>query len=281
MVYVNGESLKQVVSKANVKPGKFYVDARNNKIYIGSNPAGKTVEATAKTEAFDISAKRSTGTAIRGLGFAHYADGGVEVIGTPSVTLENNTFIWNGIYGVLVRKSENATLRGNTFSFNGMNGIRGGWANNVLLENNTISYNNIEHFRKAWAAAGIKVINTNGAVWRNNLIEHNIGNGMWLDESSINATIKNNVIRHNEQIGIMFELSHKANISGNRISNNAAGVMIADSSNAHVVGNTFFRNKQPVIVKDSPRRNRDRAEIAKGADWVTRNNIVRDNRISR
>jgi hypothetical protein len=35
MVYVNGVSLKQVGSKANVGPGKFYVDKANNKLYIG------------------------------------------------------------------------------------------------------------------------------------------------------------------------------------------------------------------------------------------------------
>ena len=284
MVYVNGDSLRQVGKKDRVQPGTFYVDARNNKLYIGSNPAGKTVEATTKETAFYLLSNRqvnASGTKIRGLGFAHYADDGVEVLQTPHVTIENNTFVWNGLRGVQFRQSADPVVRGNIFSYNGMNGLRGGWADRMLLEGNIISYNNVEHFRKAWGAAGIKVINTSGVVWRNNVFEHNVGNGMWLDESSINATIKNNVVRNNEQIGIMFELSHKANITGNRISNNAAGVMIADSSNAHVVGNTFFRNKKPVIVKDSPRRNRDRAEIAKGADWVTRNNIVRNNRISR
>lgn len=285
MVYVDGVSLRQVGSKSKVQPGTFYVDGRNNKLYIGSNPAGKTVEATARVEAFEIMTTRQAkpaGTTIRGLGFAHYADDAIGVMRTPHVKIENNTFVWNGLYGISFQlHSTDAVLRGNTFSHNGMNGVRGGWADRMLLENNTFSYNNIEHFRKDWSGAGIKVINTSGVVWRNNLFEHNIGNGMWLDESSTNATIKNNIIRNNEQIGIMFELSHKANISGNRISNNAAGVMIADSSNAHVVGNTFFRNKKPVIVKDSPRRNRDRAEIAKGADWVTRNNVVQNNRMSR
>lgn len=284
MVYVDGVSLKQVGSKANVKPGTFYVDARSNKLYIGSNPAGKAVEATTKAEAFEILTTRQalpSGTKIRGLGFAHYADDGIGVMRTPHLTIENNTFVWNGLYGVSFQMhSTDAVLRGNTFSYNGMNGVRGGWADRMLLENNTFSYNNIEHFRKDWSGAGIKVINTSGVVWRNNMIERNVGNGMWLDESSTNALIQNNTVRNNEQIGIMFELSHKASITGNKISNNAAGVMIADSSNAHVVGNRFSHNKKHVIVKDSPRRNKDRAEIAKGADWVTRNNVVRNNRIS-
>ncbi len=284
MVYVNGDSLKQVGSRANVKPGTFYVDARNNKLYIGSNPAGKTVEATARDEAFDLTKNRRSnpsGTVIRGLGFAHYAENGVGLMNTDHVTLENNTFVWNGVRGVHFQQSAKGVVRGNTFSFNGMHGIRGSWANSMLLEGNTFSRNNIEHFRKDWTAAGIKVIKTNGLVSRNNLFEHNIGNGMWLDFSSSNATVKNNVFRNNEQIGIMFELSHNAIATGNSISGSPAGIMIADSSGIKVHNNTFSRNNKHVVVKDSKRRNKDRAEIRKGIAWITRNNDVRNNRVSR
>lgn len=280
MAYVNGESLRQVRSKEAVAPGTFYVDYRSNKLYIGTNPAGKTVEATTQDAAFSLSNNRPAGTVIRGLGFAHYAQNGVGVIGTSRVTIENSTFVWNAIHGVLLRKAENAVLRGNIFSYNGMTGVRGGWANNVLLDNNTISYNNIEHFRKNWSGAGMKVVNTNGAVWRNNLFEHNVGNGIWADESTYNSTIENNTIRDNEQIGVMLELSHKAIVSGNNISNSPCGIMIADTSSVQAYNNTLSNNKQQIITKDSPRVNKDKAEIAKGITWITRNNVIRNNRMS-
>lgn len=283
MVYIGGNSLRQVGNKANVKPGTFYIDARSNKLYIGSNPAGKTVEATAQDEAFQLTTNRRSkpsGTVIRGLGFAHYAEDAVGLMNTDNVTLENNTFVWNGLRGVHFQQSAKGVVRGNTFSFNGMHGIRGSWANNMLLEGNVFSHNNQEHFRKDYTAAGIKVIKTNGLVSRNNVFDHNIGNGMWFDASSSNATVKNNVFRNNEQIGIMFELSHKAIATGNRISGSPAGIMIADSSGIQVHNNTFSRNKKHVVLKDSKRRNRDRAEIRRGITWITRNNIVRNNRIS-
>lgn len=284
MVYVNGNSLRQVGRRDRVSPGTFYVDARSNKLYIGSNPAGKTVEATARDEAFDLTKNRRSnpsGTVIRGLGFAHYAENGVGLMNTDHVTLENNTFVWNGVRGVHFQQSGKGVVRGNTFSYNGMHGIRGSWANSMLLEGNTFSYNNIEHFRKDWTAAGIKVIKTNGLVSRNNLFEHNIGNGIWFDFSSTNATVKDNTFRNNEQIGIMFELSHNAIASGNRISGSPAGIMIADSSSIQVHNNTFSRNNKHVVIKDSKRRNRDRAEIRRGIAWITRNNAVRNNRMSR
>ncbi len=54
MVYVDSVSLKQVASKAKVAPGTFYVDSTNNKLYIGNNPASKTVESTVLPDAFAI-----------------------------------------------------------------------------------------------------------------------------------------------------------------------------------------------------------------------------------
>jgi parallel beta-helix repeat protein len=282
MVYVNGESLRQVGRRDRVQPGTFYVDARYKKLYIGSNPAGKTVEATARDGAFDLTTNRRSkpeGTVIRGLGFAHYAEDAVALMNTDNVTLDNNTFVWNGLRGVHFQQSRGGVVRGNTFSYNGMHGIRGSWANSMVLEGNMFSYNNIENFRKDYTAAGIKVIKTDRLVSRNNVFEHNIGNGLWFDASSSNATVKNNVFRANEQIGIMFELSHKANVTGNRISGSPAGIMIADSSSIQVHNNTFSGNKKHLIVKDSKRRNRDRAEIRRGITWVTRNNVIGNNQM--
>jgi parallel beta-helix repeat protein len=267
MVYVDGESLKQVGSKANVGPGRFYVDRANNKLYIGNNPGSKTVEATTEENAFILSSTRQSqpsGTVIRGLGFAHYAEDAIAIWKTNNVTLENNTFVWNGLRGAHFRLSSDGVVRGNTFSYNGVQAIRGAYANRILLEGNTFSYNNIEHFRKNYTGAGMKVINTQGGVWRNNLFEHNVGNGIWIDESSYNSTIQNNTIRNNEQIGVMLELSHKAIVSGNTISNSPAGIMIADTSSVQVYNNTLSNNKEQILIKDSKRVNTDQAEIALG-----------------
>jgi parallel beta-helix repeat protein len=67
----------------------------------------------------------ASNTVVRGLGFAHYAENGIEAERTSDVTLENNTFVWNGVRGVHIRFSTDATVRGNIFSYNGMHGIRG------------------------------------------------------------------------------------------------------------------------------------------------------------
>lgn len=161
-----------------------------------------------------------------------------------------------------------------------MHGLRSGRAHNMRLEDNTISYNNIENFSKLWTAAGIKIITSDNVVWRRNLLEYNNGNGMWIDVSSTNSTIVNNTIRFNENIGIMFELSHKAIIANNVIHHNDVGVMIADSSSARVYNNTMSMNRQQILVRDSRRKNTDPEEIAAGSTWITRSNIFKNNILS-
>ncbi|MBW4637759.1 MAG: right-handed parallel beta-helix repeat-containing protein [Gloeocapsa sp. UFS-A4-WI-NPMV-4B04] len=284
MTFIDGVSLKQVASKAAVVPGTFYVDYANKQLHIGDNPAGKTVEATALEEAFDIVKTRTfdpSNTVVRGLGFAHYAENGIGLLKTSDVTLENNTFVWNGIRGVHFQYlATDATVRGNIFSYNGMHGIRGTWAHNMLLEDNTLSYNGIERFSKTWSAAGIKVIFSDGVVWRRNLVESNFGTGMWLDASSTNATVVNNTVRSNESMGVFFELSHKAIIANNVIHHNHVGVMIADSSRARVYNNTMSMNRYQIIAKDSRRKNTDPKEIAAGITWVTHSNVFKNNILS-
>ena len=275
MVYINGVSLKQVASKALVRPGTFYVDAANNKLYIGNNPAGKTVEATALSEAFKMWQAGSS-TVIKGLGFAHYADEAITV-GGPRITLENNTFVWNGLSGVRLLSTD-TIVRGNTFSYNGCNGLLGSGTHRMLLEDNTISYNNVEHCSMQWDGAGVKVVRTNDVIWRRNLVKNNFAIGMWVDVSSKNSTIVNNIVQSNHSNGIMFEISDKAIIASNVVSNNSpGGIMVYNASGVRLYNNTFVKNDVNLTFKDTPRNNSKAKEVAGGITWIVRNNVVKNN----
>jgi parallel beta-helix repeat protein len=171
-------------------------------------------------------------------------------------------------------------VRGNTFSYNGLKGLAGVRAHRILVENNTISYNNIEHFSTIWDAAGVKMILTDGLIWRRNLVENNFANGMWVDVSSTNATIVNNTTRNNQVMGIFFEISHKAIIASNVAHNNAVGIMMSGSSNVRVYNNTLVKNNNNLHVKETNRKNTNRQEIAAGITWNTRNNVFKNNLLS-
>ena len=287
MVYINGVFLKQVASKAEVVPGTFYVDSTNDKLYIGNNPTGKTVEATALERAFGMGTSDTANpsdTVIRGLGFAHYADMAIG-IGAPRVTLENNTFVWNGEQGVSLWGESNGTLgistdaivRGNTFSYNGRNGLWGDRAHRMLLEYNKLSYNNVERFSTSHDGAGVKVLRTDGLTWRNNFVEHNFATGMWADISSSNAKIVHNTSRYNHSAGIYFEVSHKAIIAANVVYGNSTGIHVSNSSSVRVYNNTLDANGTDLRIKDTTRDNTNAKEIAAGNTWIARNNDVKNN----
>lgn len=293
MVYVDGVSLKQVASKVSVVAGTFYVDSTNKKLYIGNNPTGKTVEGTAQQEGFALfqdSAYNSypSETVIRGLGFAHYAEQAI-IVGAPRVTLENNTFIWNGAKGVTFAGesggvkgiSSDAKVLGNIFSYNGRKGLEGDRVHRLLLQGNTFSYNNVERFFKNWDAAGVKVIHTDGMSLRGNLVEYNYATGIWVDISSSNATIVRNEVHNNEHTGIWFELSHKGIIAGNLVYQNSTGIFVLDSSNARVYNNTIASNSSTNLrIYDTNRQNTNAAEVAAGITWITRSNIIKNNILS-
>lgn len=290
MVFIDGMALKQVASRAEVVSGTFYVDAAADKLYIGSNPGGKTVEATAYDKAFSVgvsSTSNPSDTVIRGLGFAHYAEAGVAV-GAARVTLLDNTFVWNGEQGVRLWGESNGTkapstdvvVRGNTLSYNGRNGLWGDSAHRMILEDNIISNNNVENFATDYDAAGVKVVKTNGLIWRRNLVEDNNSTGMWVDISSSNASIVHNTVRRNKSSGIYFEISHKAIIAGNLAYKNGVGIHVSNSSSTKLYNNTLVSNGTNIRVKDTTRNNTNATEIAAGITWITRNNVIKNNILS-
>ncbi|WP_228054538.1 right-handed parallel beta-helix repeat-containing protein [Gloeocapsopsis crepidinum] len=275
MVYINGVPLKQVGNKAQVGPGTFYVDPRNKKLYVGSNPNSKTVEATTQVEGIVMWNSSTAGSVVRGLGLVHYADQAIK-IGTSGVTVENTTMAWNAMEGVTV-KSPNVKLYGNNISYNGRKGVGASYAHRLLLENNVISYNNLENFSTSWSASGVKILWSDGVVARGNTVANNKSMGLWADESSSNITFVNNVARNNI-IGIYFEISHKAIIASNVVHNNStAGIMILNASAARIYNNTLARNHANLLVQETSRNNTKSKEISKGITWVTRNTVVKNN----
>lgn len=283
MVYINGVPLKQVATLASVGPGKFYVDSTNKRLYIGDNPTAKTVEATTQEQGlvmYSSSTSSPEDTVLRGIGFAHYAEQAVAV-GVPRVTLENNTFVWNGATGAFYAGGADGIVRGNTFAYNGRKGFGGDRAHRVLVEGNTFSYNNQEQFKANVDAAGVKFIRSDGFSLRDNLAEYNLASGIWIDGSSSNAKIVRNILHHNSATGIWFEISHNGIIGANVVySNIGAGIYLLDASSTRVFNNTLANNSRNLRVYDLTRKNTDATQIAAGITWISRNNVFKNNILS-
>lgn len=287
MIFIDGVALRQVASIADVKTGTFYVDVLALQLYIGDNPESKTVEGTTQVEAFSMWKNASSdpsGTVVRGMGFTHYAEQGLSV-GCSHVTLENNTFAWNGVSGAYYAPdsggvpdvSTDGRVVGNTFSYNGKKGLGAAKAHRLLAENNISTHNNIEQSSKIWDAAGIKVVMSDGIVLRNNRVENNYATGIWVDVSCTNPVVVHNQINDNEMMGIWLEISNKAIIGANVICNNPTGIYLLDSSNSLVFNNTLINNGWNLRVNDSSRVNRNISGYDAGVTWITSNNVFKNN----
>jgi parallel beta-helix repeat protein len=125
-----------------------------------------------------------------------------------------------------------------------------------------------------------------------NAFEMNSGPGIWCDIDCSNVTIADNVVHHNLGVGIAFEISDGAEITGNRVWENGwgsaqrpwayeAGILVASSSNAHVHHNVVAWNGDGIAVISQCR-----AHLADGRTcdlahpWnAVRGNTVHDNAI--
>ncbi len=298
MLFINNTSLKQVATLDEVAAGKFYVNYAANQIYVGTNPIGQVVESTRYTTPFlykdpDTGKEIASpnGLIIKGLGFAHFADG--VLIKSLGLQLMDNTFAWNGWVGVR-GQAENALIKGNIVAYNGRNGINFKTFTNSVLEGNQVYDNNIENYDNSWAAAGIKIITTKNMIVRNNIIERtrNKSTGLWLDVSCINVKVINNTFRENGGFGVFAEISNKPIIAGNLFENNGNyAITLSDTDESEIWNNTIIG--KGFFIKDTDRKASeagDRREFdpfigyiqanAAECDWITKNNIIKNNIIS-
>jgi len=314
MVWIGDRYLSQVASLAQMGPGKFFVDAPNKRLYIGDDPAGQTVEAKAHRRAFvlqtvdkqDLATARPhirqraatfdingdpSGTLIRGLGFARYADFAGQM-GAPNLVIEDCTFAWNGQLGLSMGmhvdqikgvRPEGIVVRGNTFACNGRTGLHASHIFGALVENNTFAHNNVERFRAAWDAAGTKIVYTPNLTVRRNLVERNYATGLWLDISIDNATVTHNPVRRNQGLGIFFEISRSALIAFNIVHDNGAGIQLSNTTRARVWNNTLVNNNTGFFAQQWKRLNTDGHVIAgvkPGEQYVPRDNEFVNNLVA-
>lgn len=267
MAFLDGEPLRQVGLRGDVKPGTFFVDETSSKLFIGDNPAGHIVEASTIAEALHTLAPNSV---IRGLGFKHFANpvsrlGAVKVSGAGSV-IENNVVLANATAGISAL-ADNVTVQRNTVLDNGQLGVHGHLANGLRLEANVIASNNTERFITWAAAGGAKVTESTDVTMKSNVVDDNVGHGLWFDLSSHRATVVDNVTRHNRSAGIFFEISDGAVIAGNVSVDNEAGIQAGEASNVEMWNNVMIDNLYALRVYKGQR-------VAAPHGYTIRNNVI-------
>lgn len=287
-VFRNGTHLTRVTSLAAVTTGTFYEDFAANRVYVGDNPAGQTIEMSKTASAINSTA---TGVTIKGLTIQHFASNGQSgalIAGGDGWTITGNTAQWNHALGIYLSNSDNSTVSNNKISNNGQLGMGQYNSQTVTVSNNEFANNNTDGFWIAdWESGGYKATKSS-VVMSNNNVHDNKGVGIWFDVDCKNDTVDKNTITNNDADGIRFEISYNGVISNNTITANglglgrgggisiysSAGINVNTSNTVDIFGNTVTNNLNGIGLQA-----RNRGTGIYGL-WELVNNTVHDNTIT-
>ncbi len=251
-----GVVLRQVLERAALTPGKFWIDDANSKAYLmlreGTAFKDASVEVTVRQRLLQLFGKRKV--ALRGLAFV---SGGslitknstfmqsVQIPTSTDILIEDCRFDGHsgGALGML--RSRNVTFRRTTFNDNGWLGFGGSRIQNMLVEDCESSRN---HWRGEkdpfeWGGGSFRINDCADVVIRNHKATGNYVVALYFDTDTSNLLIDRPVLTDNFSDGIFLERNQGPNVvRGATIINNwGSGIELASRhvtiENSVIVGN--------------------------------------------
>lgn len=278
-VWINGSPLAQVGSRSALSAGKFFVDDSADRLYIGSDPSGKTVEASTLDHAIQVQAQ---GAVLRGFGVRRYANTlssmGALTAEVPRITFENLVATQNATVGIYAWASGHR-FRHLTVTDNGLMGLGANVATGLSLTDSVFSGNNREHFKWTPVSGGVKITKSEGVVISGNTFTDNVTAGLWFDDSSYDVKITNNIVRGNSTLGMLIEATDKVVIADNYVHDNGKGVVVFDAGDVDIWNNTLVGNTRTLEFMQDERRQIN-SSIAAKIPWVMRDVVVKNNVLS-
>jgi parallel beta-helix repeat protein len=254
-VWRSGKPLRQVASRSAVKAGTFYLDEGTSRLYVGSDPTGRSIRATDLARAVDV---KAAGTVIRGIGIGRYAPSiwhvGAVTVQAPGVRLENvsitdSSTIGLGVIAADVVLEKVSVLRA------GLLGVHAATADRLKVSNSRLDGNNAERFNSAPVSGGIKVGRTRTVTVTNSSVSNNLGQGYWSDVSVYDTRILNSNVVGNKAAGVFLEISARGTVANNIINDNGGdGVKVNNTSSVTIYNNTVVRNGRALNIVQDPRR---------------------------
>ena len=262
--FLDGVPLAQVASLGALGAGRFYVDNAADRLWIGDDPSGRTVDASYLP--FAIYFNKANGSSLRNVTVRRYATPAANMAAVRAysndVTVADSTFEHNAYMGL--------SAMGNRFTFtnllvrdNAYIGVHGHLSNDFSLTRSTILRNNAERFDYRHSAAGVKVTTATGIEFRNNYVADNLGPGLWTDLSGIEVTVVGNLLERNLRSSIFMELSGFVTVVDNVvIGSGVTGIRILETNDAEVWNNALYRSEREIWVQEGPRTDPSANELA-------------------
>ena len=262
-LWINGGRQKQAASLGALTEGSFYLDESTSRLYVGSDPTGKSVTASNLAQAMNI---RAPGVVVRGIGIRRFAPSvwhtGAVTLEKPDVTLENVHISEMATTGVSIQ-ARGARLRQVTVSYSGMLGIHARFADDLVLSKVLARRNNIESFNIAPVSGGAKLGASRGITVIDSNFSDNYGPGFWEDLSVYNTVIRGSNFNRNSGDGLFLELSARAVVGDSLfLHNRLDGIKVNNTSNVKIWNNTFVGNGRSLWLVQDARRNTNRYDQA-------------------
>jgi hypothetical protein len=299
-VFILGYPLLQVLDRAVLSRGTFYVDLDAKRLYVcprdgadlSSSRRSPLVEASARPVLWRI---QGAYVHLCGLRFRYAANsaqhGAVLIEGDHGVIedcvfeLMNSSGATLAAGGLIVRRC--------IFQDNGQLGFGANRAHDLLMTDCIIRNNNVKGFNRGWEAGGNKLVLCRGAVLEKSQFVANRGNGIWFDIGNENCVVRNCLIAENEDAGLFYEISFGLHAHDNVIVGNgfhetpgswgaAAAISLSSSPNCLIERNLMVGNREGFNFREQNRRtpliDDKREQSVWNHDQRIRNNILALNR---
>lgn len=252
-LYIDDRRLLHVARLDDVRPGTWFLDYEADRIYLGDDPTGATVEAAVTPQAIDADGAESV--TLRNVVVEKYAS----PLSTAAVQTGLGWLVDGGVIrhnsAVGVRMRDRGVLRGTRVYGNGQLGV-GAIGTDIEIVGTEIHDNGNGGFSTFLVAGGTKFLYTSGLVVRDSYVHGNAGPGLSADYNNIDVLYENNRIVGNGGPGIHHEASYDAVFRNNVVENNGhvrtrwvlgAGIFVNSSPNVTIEGNYLRGNYQGVI----------------------------------
>jgi hypothetical protein len=274
-VLFDGARLTVVATKVEATTGKWWWDAANTRVYIGDDPSGHTILASARNNALYLNGRDYI--TVDGLEFTKALQHNIYFgNGATYNTIQNCNISWAYLHGIKMwndsAHNEYNLIDSNDISYNGGNGV------SIQDEspNNTVSRNSVHHncgletegaYSDHDFTAGIKLVssdtNSPCIVEKNYVYSNGVGRsgdrgcGIWFDGYCHGHIARYNRCVGNNMYGIQYELQFDGQIyynicTGHTGHSVAAGIVVCGTSSAVngnlVYGNVCYGNKYGIIL---------------------------------
>ncbi|QQS17879.1 right-handed parallel beta-helix repeat-containing protein [Candidatus Saccharibacteria bacterium] len=220
-VFIDGVAQTQVTSLGACVPGTFFVQGTTTNmifsptsLYIGTNPAGKTVNVTDLHNFLNLGVGY-TGLTLRGFGVRRYGNAlpqysALRFDGNNNTTnclLENvvmediatMAFSSNQCHGNVIR---HVTVR--RAGYRALGGYR---SDNLLFEKFLVEFTNTENFNSSPDSGVIKVTQSQHVTVHGSIFRDNKCKAVWFDMSVYDMNVYNNDFLRNKDTDAFFEIS--------------------------------------------------------------------------